>query len=309
MSDYNTIPTAIIERIEILKDGASAVYGSDAIGGVVNIITRKDYEGVGLSYHSGMFIKESDGENQQAQISWGAVRPGTSMFLNLSYTNLDRTPTTNRWFTGTSIPLAGVTRWSGTTERGRFEFIPSQANGSFYQCPNIGSGVAAGFVDDPAARGLVQSSSVAPAGIQLCDIVLNKDSVDKQGPGSTALSDYHSRTYDDAFNKLLNGSLTEPNQRSALFAQFTQDLSEHLSFTFEGLYNIRKSRTVSFNIAFAGGDLLGGQGWRSGVPQENQFNPFGQDIGIETDCDESVPTEDNTCVGLTQGVGDRKSVV
>jgi len=40
--DLNSIPTAAIDRIEVLKDGASAVYGSDAIAGVVNIITRKN---------------------------------------------------------------------------------------------------------------------------------------------------------------------------------------------------------------------------------------------------------------------------
>src|SRR6185295_2358409 len=43
--DLNSIPTSAIQRIEILKDGASAVYGSDAISGVVNIITRKDFSG------------------------------------------------------------------------------------------------------------------------------------------------------------------------------------------------------------------------------------------------------------------------
>ncbi|MDF0535948.1 TonB-dependent receptor [Shewanella sp. A32] len=43
--DLNAIPVAMIQRVEILKDGASAVYGSDAIAGVVNIITKKDYEG------------------------------------------------------------------------------------------------------------------------------------------------------------------------------------------------------------------------------------------------------------------------
>src|SRR6185436_1454076 len=43
--DLNAIPLAIVERVEVLKDGASAVYGSDAVGGVVNIITRSDYEG------------------------------------------------------------------------------------------------------------------------------------------------------------------------------------------------------------------------------------------------------------------------
>lgn len=49
-ADLNTIPLGAIERIEILSDGASAVYGSDAIGGVVNIITRKDYSGAELAY-------------------------------------------------------------------------------------------------------------------------------------------------------------------------------------------------------------------------------------------------------------------
>lgn len=46
--DMNSIPMAAVERIEILTDGASAIYGSDAIGGVVNIITRKDFEGVAV---------------------------------------------------------------------------------------------------------------------------------------------------------------------------------------------------------------------------------------------------------------------
>ena len=46
--DLNSVPMAAVERIEILTDGASAVYGSDAIGGVVNIITRKDFEGVSI---------------------------------------------------------------------------------------------------------------------------------------------------------------------------------------------------------------------------------------------------------------------
>lgn len=43
--DVGSIPLAIIERIEVLKDGASAIYGSDAIGGVINVVTRKNYDG------------------------------------------------------------------------------------------------------------------------------------------------------------------------------------------------------------------------------------------------------------------------
>lgn len=48
--DMNAVPIAMVERIEILTDGASAIYGSDAIAGVINIITRKDYQGASLSY-------------------------------------------------------------------------------------------------------------------------------------------------------------------------------------------------------------------------------------------------------------------
>jgi len=51
--DLNAIPLAMIERVEVLKDGASAIYGSDAIGGVVNIITRSDFSGTEIALYTG----------------------------------------------------------------------------------------------------------------------------------------------------------------------------------------------------------------------------------------------------------------
>ncbi|MBL0143955.1 MAG: TonB-dependent receptor [Betaproteobacteria bacterium] len=57
--DLNSIPSAAVERIEILKDGASAVYGSDAIAGVVNVILRKDYKGGEI----GGFVGQFEGKN------------------------------------------------------------------------------------------------------------------------------------------------------------------------------------------------------------------------------------------------------
>jgi iron complex outermembrane receptor protein len=51
--DLNSIPLSAIDRVEILKDGASAVYGSDAIGGVINFITRSDYRGVEVAARYG----------------------------------------------------------------------------------------------------------------------------------------------------------------------------------------------------------------------------------------------------------------
>lgn len=54
-ADLSLIPSGAIQRIEVLRDGASAIYGSDAIAGVINIITNKDYEGGRFSYRLGQF--------------------------------------------------------------------------------------------------------------------------------------------------------------------------------------------------------------------------------------------------------------
>lgn len=67
--DLNVIPLPAIERVEVLKVGASAIYGSDAIGGVVNIITKKD-EGANLNAFVSQPM-ESGGEKQRISGSWG----------------------------------------------------------------------------------------------------------------------------------------------------------------------------------------------------------------------------------------------
>jgi len=70
--DLNNIPSGMIERIEILKDGASAVYGSDAVAGVVNVITRKNYEGAEFNFVSGV-SSENDGDQNTADFSFGST--------------------------------------------------------------------------------------------------------------------------------------------------------------------------------------------------------------------------------------------
>src|SRR5713226_1782971 len=77
--DLNSIPTAAIERIEVLKDGASAIYGSDAIGGVVNLITRKRFDGsevtglVGTSTHADGTIYDFNGTTGVTADRGGAI--------------------------------------------------------------------------------------------------------------------------------------------------------------------------------------------------------------------------------------------
>lgn len=70
LQDVSTIPTAIIQSVEILKDGASSVYGSDAIGGVINFITRSNYEGMEANVYWGQY-GEGDGDIQRWDTSLG----------------------------------------------------------------------------------------------------------------------------------------------------------------------------------------------------------------------------------------------
>src|SRR4051812_30988235 len=68
--DLNTIPTGAVERIEILTDGASALYGSDAIAGVINIITKKSQDGAGVNLYYGDY-STGDGKTYNGDLSFG----------------------------------------------------------------------------------------------------------------------------------------------------------------------------------------------------------------------------------------------
>jgi len=88
--DLNSIPSSAVERIEILKDGASAIYGSDAIAGVVNIILRKDYRGVEISGQAGYYEGKHDWRFN-ATAGWGDLaRDRWSAFATFDYYKRDQ---------------------------------------------------------------------------------------------------------------------------------------------------------------------------------------------------------------------------
>lgn len=90
--DLNSIPVSAIERIEVLKDGASAVYGSDAIAGVVNFITRKDYQGLQVKVLAGA---NDAGEYERQSISATAgfgdfATKGYNVFVGVDFSHKGR---------------------------------------------------------------------------------------------------------------------------------------------------------------------------------------------------------------------------
>ena len=69
--DLNMIPVVALARTDVLKDGASAIYGADAMAGVVNLVTRTDYEGFGVTARYGL-TDRGDGGDFTADLIWGA---------------------------------------------------------------------------------------------------------------------------------------------------------------------------------------------------------------------------------------------
>ncbi|CAH0990837.1 Vitamin B12 transporter BtuB [Sinobacterium norvegicum] len=86
--DLNTIPMAMVERIEVLKDGASTAYGSDAIAGVVNIITRRTFDGVKIVGGGGAYTAGEDGldgKNKDLSILMGTTNDKGGVAIGLEY--------------------------------------------------------------------------------------------------------------------------------------------------------------------------------------------------------------------------------
>lgn len=83
-TDLNTLPNSAVQRYEILKDGASSIYGSDAIAGVVNIITRTDLEGIEVNFSTSQPFA-GGGSNITADLVWGTTSDDSSIMFGVDF--------------------------------------------------------------------------------------------------------------------------------------------------------------------------------------------------------------------------------
>ena len=132
-TDLNAIPMASIERIEVLRDGAAAQYGSDAIAGVINIVLKKNINGLSMSgmagqnfttmpYNGGTRIR--DGLNRQVDFSWGmSGKKNSYLTLSGQWLKRDRTNRSGN----DNIPLLY------TGNAGNFPTTPSGVNATDYR--------------------------------------------------------------------------------------------------------------------------------------------------------------------------------
>ena len=136
--DFNTIPTELIERVEIITGGASAIYGSDALAGVINVILRDDFEGVKFGYQYGEADAGGEIENRVNFTAGGDFADGRgNAVIQATYTDQKGLLSRERENTQTDdiayCLFTGLQRdcqtefepfYSSFSERGRF-FVPS----------------------------------------------------------------------------------------------------------------------------------------------------------------------------------------
>jgi iron complex outermembrane receptor protein len=155
--DLSLIPLAAVERVEVLKDGASAIYGPDAIGGVINFIMRQDYTGFEGDAYYGTPTRSGGGSQYivSGTAGFGALdKDRYNAFLSLSYNEQRPLDQRDRDFSQTSINLPiGLFGGSGSTFPG---FSPRLA------CPTR----SAARSPTPAARTASRNSRRSSAAIR-----------------------------------------------------------------------------------------------------------------------------------------------
>lgn len=240
--DLNTIPISMIDRIEILEDGASSIYGSDAIAGVVNVITRKDFDGMEFNAYHGMF-DEGDGETSQFDLAFGASGDKHRIFFSLSHYDQQAVDSIERELSAVPVPNTGLTRGSSGTPQGRFVFFDQndQLNNL-----TINNGVTGTPTYDPNDPG---------------------------GPND----DFHVFTNNDRYNYAEYNLYVTPSKRTSIFGQADYQLTDNVNFYTKALFNNRESvNRAAPEPMFLGPDAgTGGLADTVSIHETNPYNPFG----------------------------------
>ena len=271
--DLNTIPANVIERVEVLQDGASAIYGSDAIGGVVNIITRQDFEGFKIDAQAGSYLSDSDGESYEISGLWGGGNETTHLVFSASYADERGIETANRPRSAYPNPDATScdipdTFCSSFTPQARLIFGP---NFALYRNGVLDPTCTA---DDPDCSGL---------DITLNDGVLNDGgaNIPTFDPANPTADDYHNFGGPDRFN--YNGPgrnfLRTPNERINFYVNARHDFSDQVTLFARASYTNRSSETKAAPEPLCLGPGCGNRiNDNFFISAQNIYNPFNADL-------------------------------
>ena len=251
--DLNSIPAAAVERIEVLTDGASSVYGSDAIGGVINIILKTNYQGAQFQLNYGI-SDHDDGARRGASFVFGQTSDKGSILAGVDYNKFDSILQGARKYSENSITITGSTNTppygfvggSSFPPRTRIALPKALQTGAFAGCGHValnGTGNTPDTTTDPT------------------------------------LADYH--CFDntkDKYNYATVNYLMTPNERTNAFFKGTYHLTDNV----DAYMTVYHNKTSSgFQLAPA----LLGTVYGAKISADNMYNifhvPFNQTTGYD----------------------------
>lgn len=244
LQDLNIIPVSAVERIEVLNDGASAVYGSDAIAGVVNIITKTNYQGAEFGVDYGQSDKD-DGKRKAAHLMIGQTTDKGSIVFGLQYDKQEPVFAANRKFSHNAqyIYNTGVNTAAGSsrTPGGAF-FLPKGS---------------------PAANAL-GCTKVTLSGNQLPGITTP--------PMQSDFRCYNSNTDGFNFQAVGNYDLL-PNERTSMFVLGSYKLTDNVEAYAELMYHkmVAHAQFAPYPFDLTQNNIV--------IPADQFYNPFGQPFG------------------------------
>ncbi|HEY6180168.1 MAG TPA: TonB-dependent receptor, partial [Kofleriaceae bacterium] len=243
--DFGTIPLAMIERVEVLKDGASAIYGSDAVAGVVNVITRTNVNGTEANIYTATSGKR-DGTNYDLSFVTGHSSARGNITFSGGYQQ--QKPV-----------MAGERGFSAQTYSYNFDCDPSKTN-----CATL-----TGSPSGPTGRINSMPNGAPSVPIPGCNTKFC--TADGNG-GFRNFINPSATTFGDNYNFQTLNYLFTPSNRVNLFSNGHYDITKNTHVFFEGQFNSRKSTQqlaeTPIGLGLFGITLSG----------NSIYNPLGKDI-------------------------------
>ena len=242
--DLNTLPMSFIERVEVLAGGASAAVGADAVGGVVNIVTRRNNRGLELS-GTRTITERGDGEIVTGQAAIGFDLLGGTWSLGVDYVEQDGVTMDRRSYS--ALPLI-IVDGNGTVKPDGLNNLPVD-----------------GVIEVPEGNALGLEPGVYT-----------------RVPGATGQTSADYRPYvrsTDGFNPAPFNYSQTPNERAALWLLGSRPLGESTNLFLEAFVHHRESAQQAAPAFFSPGlvapMLADGS---PAIPADNYYNPFGVDV-------------------------------
>ena len=246
--DPNSIPASMIDHIDVLTTGASSVYGSDAVGGVVNFILRKDYQGAEFTTNYGE-SDHHDGQQQGYTFTFGQTSDKGSIMGGVDYNKTDGIEAGNRAFSKNSVTLYGTVNsapqgyvgGSSSAPNGHIQ-LKGTTNPAFQTAPNL-------------------------AGCQNGYIAHNAGTTDTSSPSS-----YHcfqnNGPASDKYNYATVNLILTPQERTNAFLMGNYNLTDHVIAYLDAYVD-----KTSANSQLAPDPLTTAGGLQ--VSAQNYYNPIG----------------------------------